>query len=141
MDLLAPETDLVAKLKDFLGVTVQVEAFPDNPETYDYTQPNGAVLVQYHGSVYAAPVPNRTGKVIQERTGNWICTILHRNLSQHGGVYALIEGVRRALTGYTLSGMPESTVLYPVNDGFINRNPGKWVYQITFAQSSPEVEG
>lgn len=141
MDLLEPEKELVARLKDRLGVRIAVEAFPDSPEVYDFKAADGAVLVRYQASTYTTPVANRSGTITQDRTGQWLFSILHRNLREHGGVYAILETVRKALTGYSLVCNPESTILYPIRDSFRSREPQKWIYEIVFAQVAPEVEG
>lgn len=140
MDSLTLETELVAKLKETLEAGIHVQAWPDNPESFDFTQPNGAVLVRYDSDTFSAPVANRAGKIIQERTAQWAVVILHRNLSKHDGIYTLLESVRLALTGFTFPSEPESTVLYPIKSAFIGRQPGKWIYQIVFGQTHPEVE-
>lgn len=140
MDMLTLEAELVTHLKDNLPTGVHVQAWPDNPETFDFTQANGAVLVRYDSDTFSAPVANRAGKIIQERTAEWSIVALHRNLSKHQGIYTLLEAVRTVITGFTFPSEPESTVLYPIKSGFIGRQPGKWIYQIVFGQTFPEVE-
>ncbi len=143
MDLLGPVTDIVQRLKDQLGTLAHVEAFPNDPDSFDFTAAEAAtVLVRYQGSGYSTPVPNRAGVIVQERTGRWYAAILHENLQDESasGIYPVLEAVRVALTGYTPANMEESTPLYPVQDAFMDRKPGKWIYQITFAQVAPEVQ-
>jgi len=140
MDFQAFEGEIVARLKDSLGVLVHVQAWPDAVESFQYTQPNGAVLVRFSSDTYSAPVANRAGKVIQDRTAEWSIVALHRNLSSHSGVYPLLESIRSALTGWTLPSAPESTVLFPIRGGFIGRAPDKWIYQLVFGHTLPEVQ-
>lgn len=140
MDFQDLEAELVAQLKDQLGPSIHVQAWPDNPETFDFSQPNGAVLVRFNADTYSTPIPNRAGKIIQERTAEWGVVVLHKNLSKHAGIYPLLETVRKAVTGFTFPSDPESTVLYPLRSGFIGRQPSKWIYQIIFGQTAPEVE-
>lgn len=139
MDFLGLEAELVAELKNKLSTLVHVSAWPDNPEAFDFTQANGAVLVRFNSDTYSAPVPNRAGTIAQDRTAEWQVVLLHRNLTRHEGVYSLLEAVRVALTGFTFPSAPESTVLYPIRGGFIGRQPGKWIYQLVFGQTMPEV--
>lgn len=140
MDFLTLEAELVAELKDKLGALVHVQSWPDNPEAFEFTQPNGAVLVRFNSDTYSAPVPNRAGKIIQDRTAEWSIVALHRNLTRHEGVYTLLEAIRTAITGFTFPSAPDSTVLFPIKGGFIGRAPGKWIYQLVFGQTMPEVE-
>lgn len=140
MDFLNLETELVAELKNKLGVSVHVQSWPDNPEAFEFTQPNGAVLVRFNADSYSAPVANRAGKIIQDRTAEWSIVALHRNLFKHEGVYTLLESIRKAVTGFTFPSAPESTVLFPIKGGFIGRAPGKWIYQLVFGHTTPEVE-
>jgi hypothetical protein len=145
MDILGPEQEIVDRLKDQLATSVHVEAYPNDPGDFDFVNAGGAALVRYQGSAYGLPDPNEENTLLQERTPQWTVALLNRSLREkdgHGGVYPLIEATRRALTGFTPAATtnPEGSPLYPIRDGFVSREKGKWIYQITFAHVGPEAE-
>lgn len=145
MDIIIPEQEIVTQLKSVVDIDVKVEAYPNDPASWDFDNAGGAALVRYQGSDYAAPVPNEANTLVQDRTGKFVVALLHRSLRAkegHQGIYGLLETVRKALTGFTPGAAtnPEATPLYPIQDGFVNREPGKWIYQIVFAQVGPEAE-
>ncbi|MEO7957877.1 MAG: Gp37 family protein [Fibrobacteria bacterium] len=143
MDLLAAEEEIVARLKDRMGVDLEIRSFPDEVETFDFIAANGAILVRFNASEYAAPVfsGGTTDAILQERSVQWSVTILHRNLKEHSGIYSLLEGVRKALTGFSLESEPEATLLFPIRDRFVKREPQKWIYEIVFSHRVSAVEG
>ncbi len=147
MDILSAEQDLVTHLKSDIS-NIKIEAYPDHPDVYNCTGPNGAILVRYPGSVYGEmDLEAVRGKVAsQVRTAEWIITILYRNLRAHtnltAGVYTYIEAVRESLTGYTIDSLAEAGVMYPISDGFIDRDPKKklWQYEFIFRHTLPETK-
>ena len=146
MDMLSAEQAIEAKLTaDIPGVTV--EAYPDSPEDYKFLGPNAALLVQYMGSQYGNPDLEavRGKRVNQERLLEWRVVILYRNLKAHtltaSGIYTYIEAVRNSLSGYTVAGLTDAGLMFPVSDGFLSRTDNMlWEYEIVFRHTYPESE-
>lgn len=141
MNLKTVENDIIAKLGDISDV--EIRSFPDNPDEHALTHPGGELLVRYDGSDYETPEPNNQRFLTQSRLFRWIITVRQRNLSfknGHHGVYDLIELVRSTLTGYSITGLPDVSVMWPVGDRFISEFQGLWTYGVTFVLSHPEHE-
>lgn len=147
MDVLAAEQDLETKLKTDIA-NIKVESYPDDPDNYICSASKGALLIRYTGSVYSEmDLEAVRGKVIsQERTVEWIISILYRNLTSHtnltAGIYTYLEAVRESLTGYTIDSIDEAGIMYPVKDGFFARDKAKklWEYEIVFRHTIPETK-
>ena len=144
MDLVAVENDIVTKLQTDIGSnTIEIRSWPDNPDGYQVTHPGGAMLIRYNGSVYGDPIANPQKKIVQERTLEWIIAIAQRGLklnAPHQGVYSLIESVRASLTGYTITGFSDASVMMPVGDSFTQESGGLWIYGSTYSFTFPESE-
>ena len=145
MDLVAVENDLVARLITDITPPIEIRSYPDDFNTYigQLTNDGGAILVVYQGSVYEEPEANRSKKLVQNRTANWQFTIIQKDLSidkQHHGVYTILEEIRVSLSGYTITGLDDISVLAPVGDGFLFESHNFWVYQTTFSHTIEEAE-
>ncbi len=146
MDIQAAEAALVTKLDALSGV--KVLAYPDDPDTYKFTGSNAAFLVRYSGSTYADPENEaiRGKRVNQERLLEWVISIIYRNLSSHkkqnSSIYTHIENIRDSLSGYTINSLAHAGVMYPVRDGFVDRDARTklWEYEIVFRHTFPESE-
>jgi hypothetical protein len=145
MDFISPiEDDIINRLKDKTLQRILVEPYPDNPETYEPTHAVGALLVRYSEGDYGDT--RDTSIVVQDRDMLFEVTLALWSLrSKQGGVYAYMEAVRLALTGFK---PPNCTLkLSPVNEGFVNRSGGLksktrrlWQYQITFRTRTLNIE-
>lgn len=132
MNLLTAEADIVSHLDSDIS-SAKVQSFPRDPtQAYRLLHHTNAILVRYNRSIYSDPTPNRKKGVSQQRTLEWIITVVHKNLVEHDGVYAKLEEVRESLTGYTVNSIDYSTVLRPISDGFVSEDGGVWVYEMTF---------
>lgn len=145
MDLKPIEQDIVTRLKAIVAPNneVEIQAFPDNPNEYNLIHPGGALLVRFNGIAYQTPDPNNQKFLTQDGLFQWIIVEMQRNLSLKGanqGVYELIESVRAALTGYTISTLSDASVMYPTGVQFVSEDQGKWVYQSSFVFSHPDHE-
>lgn len=151
MDLLDVENDIIDELE--ANITgIEIKAFPADPnDIFKSLHPVGAVLLRYDSSDYTVPVPNRTKTISQVRTARWVIWILYKNLSGHNendesdGIYVRLKQVREALTGYTIgtqsgSAVADASVMYPVRDNFMDWQEGKWIHEIVFEHTVPEVE-
>jgi hypothetical protein len=138
MNIEAGELAIIAQIKTETGAHAQ--SFPEDPEMYVPSHNQIAHLVRYESSQYAEPVANRQGVIIQEARVEWVVVSIYRHLTKHGGMYAHLEGLRKALTGFTIPSIPQATVLYPVRMGILKESKGLWFYQTVFAMSHPESE-
>ncbi len=134
MTLLDIEKALVAAVKEELP-GYEVRAYPDKPSEYVLTHPKGAILIRYSGSKYETT--QDIGAMVQARRTDWEITVVARHLTDHGGLYALLEVVRICLTGYRAPGCRKA---YPLTDGFANEVNGIWQYVLLLAVPTVAVE-
>lgn len=141
MNLITVENDIVAKLNEISSV--KAIAWPDDPVDFQKSYPDGVLLVRYNGSNYEDPEPNNQPKVVQIRTLEFqigILTKSFRETKKHQGAYTLIESVRAKLTGHTPTGFSDSSVMYPIGDGFVSEEAGFHIYTASYAFTFPEAE-
>ncbi len=142
MDLSAIEDDLVSKLTTDIP-TIKTIGFPNDVSEFIDKHPKGGILVRYDGSTYIEPEPNSQKKVLQDRTSTWTFSIISKSLKrekQYYGIYDTLEAIRASLTGYTITGLDDATVMFPGADGFVSNNAAHWAYEITFSFDYPEAE-
>ena len=100
----------------------------------------------YKGAQYGELLD--TAAIIQERKLEFEISVMMRDLGwavggdasgPSPGAYAIIEGIRTALTGYEVPGCRK---MYPVREKFVKRDKqgGVWTYSSTFALSTVAVE-
>lgn len=145
MDFISPiEDGIITRLEQKTFKRVLVEPYPDNPEIYEPTHAVGALLVRYSDADYGDT--RDTSLVIQDRDMLFEVTLAMWSLrGKQGGIYAYLEAVRIALTGFK---PPNCTLkMSPVNEGFVNRtvnlkNKARrlWQYQITFRTRTLNIE-
>ena len=144
MDISAVEDDIVSRLTTAIAnAAIDIRSWPDNPQDYQLLKPGGALLVRYSGSTYEPPEPNRQPKIVQPRAVEWLIAIVQKSLKPfkaHQGVYTLIDSVRVALTGYTITGLSDASVMHPTGDGFLSEAAGTWIYNAFYTFSIPEAE-
>lgn len=147
MDLVAFETELITKLEAELlpADSIEVKSYPNDFLDYigQLSHIGGAILIAWQGSFADPPDPNSESVLTQIITHNWQFTILEENLSTTGnqnGIYDRIEEVRKILSGFTPPGFEDSTVLWPVDAGFLAREKGTYIYQLTMAHQIEESE-
>jgi len=117
-------TDRVSEILAPFGFAV--EPFPDNPDSYKFMHPKGAVLVVNKGSRYSPP--ETMGKAIQDRKLVFELTVMARNLRKHQGVYAVTDDLALGLAGWKAPGSIFGAVL--VSDGFVDRNASVWTWKL-----------
>lgn len=144
MDLSAVEDDIISRLLSEISTnTPKIRSFPTNPKEFQLLHPKGAILVRYNGSTSEVPDPNNQAKAVQTTVCSWVVNIVTKSLKKekgHQGTYALIESVREALVGYTITGLPDASIMYHVNDGFEDETAGTWIYRMAFAFNYDEGE-
>lgn len=141
MNLITVENDIVSKLNEISGI--KAIAWPDAPVDFPKIFPDGVLLVRYQGSNYETPDPNNQPKVVQTRTLEFQIAILtksFRETKKHQGAYTLIESVRAKLTGHTPTGFSDSSIMFPLGDGFLSEEAGFHIYTANYAFTFPESE-
>jgi hypothetical protein len=145
LDIRTIEAALVNQLNSQIR-EIEVAHFPDTPEAYRMTHRIGAALIRYEGGEYGKLID--TAAIVQERTLKFEITVMMRDLGWNAGgpssgttpgAYAMIEAVRRALTGFQVPGCDKA---YPLRERFIKRDKqgGVWIYAISFALRTAAVE-
>ena len=146
MDLVDFENKIKTQLEDNLtGNKPEVKSFPDDPDNYisQLTNRNGAILVAFQGANWEPPVANSESILTQNSTYNWQFTVLQKSMqwtNNQYGIYALLEEIRTILSGFTPDGFDDSTILWPVDSGFLSKTTAFYVYQITFSHQIEESE-
>jgi hypothetical protein len=145
IDIATIEDAIVSRLQSQIN-TIEIAHYPDRPETWRLTHRVGAALVMYKGAQYGELLD--TAAIIQERKFEFEISVMMRDLGwavggdaagPSPGAYAIIEGIRAALTGYEVPGCRK---MYPVREKFVKRDKqgGVWTYSSTFALSTVAVE-
>ncbi len=143
MDFADYEKKLITKLETDLTAKVKVEGYPQDFDNYVAKNRNGAVLVVWQGGFADPSEPNNEKTLVQNVTYTWQFTIIQKSLKlteKHHGVYGIMEDIRTILSGFTPAGFDDSTVLEPVEFGFLEQRHGLFIYQITFMHTIPESE-
>ncbi len=145
IDIATIEDAIVSQLQSQIN-TIEIAHYPDRPETWRLTHRVGAALVMYKGAQFGEMLD--TSAIIQERKLEFEISVMMRDLGwavggdasgPSPGAYAIIEGIRTALTGYEVPGCRK---MYPVREKFVKRDKqgGVWTYSSTFALSTVAVE-
>lgn len=145
IDIATIEDAIVTRLSSQIN-SIEIAHYPDSPETWRLTHRVGAALVRYNGARYGELLD--TAAIVQERKLEFEISIIMRDLGwavggdpsgPSPGAYAIIEGIRAALTGYWIPGCRQ---MYPVREKFVKRDKqgGVWTYASTFALSTVAVE-
>ena len=145
IDIATIEDAIVNQLRAQIN-SIEIAHYPDRPETWRLTHRVGAALVMYKGAQYGDLLD--TAAIIQERKLEFEIAVMMRDLGwavggdpsgTSPGAYAIIEGIRTALTGYLIPGCRK---MYPLREKFVKRDKqgGVWTYASTFALSTVAVE-
>ena len=114
---------------------IEVEAWPDDPEGFEFYHEGAVALVRYAGSDFSEP--KAIGAVVQDRAMEIVIRLLVRSLMGDGGAYRVLESLRRALTGQRIEGC---TRMRPRREGFVGRLGGVWRFDMSFVTSCPAIE-
>lgn len=128
------EAAIVERLKVELAGSVKVEAFPNEPDKFDFANLSAAALIHYVGSKYAP----RQGpaKTDQRRTQQFAIVLLARSLRGQGGAYMHLEDIRLALQGDSFAGAGPAEI---VRDELQSENDGVWRWWVQIALPMPAV--
>lgn len=148
MNLLEAENAIVTRLETQIKASLssdfdapKIQSFPQDPLShFESISPNGEILVIFESLNPELPEPNREGVIVQQIAINWNVWIVHPNLTSHTGVYSLMEDVKDALTGWTVTDWDDSTPMYMTNADFIDEQGGNWYYGMTFQHILEESE-
>lgn len=128
------EDALVAALKAGVPGSAKVDAYPANPDSYDFAGLEAAVLVHYQGSRYSG----REGpaNANQARRLNFNIILLTRKLRTHSGAYTTLEDIRLALQGAVFEGAGPAEI---VSDSLTSENQGLWRWDIVIGLNTPAI--
>lgn len=128
------ETAILDRLTENMPGHCKVEAFPADPDDYDFAGLDAAVLIHYSGSRYAG----RDGPVTanQTRRMNFSCVLLVRELRGTRGAYRLLEALRQLMQGESFAGAGPAEI---VSDALVSEARGQWRWDITFGLNTPAI--
>ncbi len=145
MDLVAVEQAILLRLRETIG-GVKSAAFP--PTDADGRLPplggDREILVRWLGDALPTPPPNPQGSIEQLAGSQWETFIRYRNAkgagnNPHHGAYALVAEVDAALKGFTVPGVADASVLFPIRRQFQGEAETIWQYSILWQFTAPEV--
>ena len=128
------EDAIVAGVKAGVDGSVKVDAFPANPESYDFANLKAAVLIHYSSSQFTA----RKGGAItaQTRRMNFSLVLFARELRGHTGSYSILEDLRLALQAQVFAGAGPAEI---VKDELISEQHGQWRWEIVIGLNIPAI--
>ena len=106
---------------------LNVEDFPDDPAAYEFYHDTGCLLVRYDGADFGEDAV--LGGGAQDQDGEYVVTLLMRDLMGKAGVYRRLEGVRRSITGKRFDGMRPARAL---SEGLVKRMGSAWRFDLRF---------
>ena len=145
MDLPDYEDKVIAELVANLTASVEVRAYPDDYPDYvaQLKHPGGAILTVFQGTFWNPPEGNPAETLTQEAVYTWQFTVIQKSLKRQKnahGIYDILEEIRTILSGFTPAGFNDAGVLFPVDQGFLEKRKGFYVYQITMGHTLEESE-
>lgn len=103
-----------------------VEEFPDKPDQYRLSHPNGAILIQYGHSTYGQSEAMDVS--VQQRTEFFLLTLVGRQ--QHGEVLGVVNMVQRLVCGLAGKCCGDCEAIVIRKDYFVSENAGVWQHAI-----------
>ncbi len=130
------QDNILNRLKSTVGLlpAEAIDLFPDPPRKVEVTHPVGNVLLHYNGSGWDRP--REFINMTQPGLGSWIVTIIGVSIRDNSSALDLIDAVYAGLTGYSPYNSDDTKQLYPVKDGYLERNERLWMYYIEFRVKS-----
>jgi len=92
--------------------------------------PYGAVFLHYGSTAWSPPRERLT--MTQAGDMSWVVTIVTRSYNDAHGALTILDEVYEALTGYSPYDDDDTKSLYPVRDGFLQRDEAFWWYFVEF---------
>lgn len=133
---------IVARLQAWPALAdYKADHFPDVPERYSFGAYGEELLVSFDGSTYAGA--EAIAPRSQQRTVDFVVTIIARSLRGPTGVMQIIEDIRQALFGWAPTKTDASplgfTPMVMTKDQFIGEDEGIWRYAIVFQATTTVV--
>jgi len=129
------ENSIIERLKSKI-TDVEIKEFPDDIKKFrGLTHPKGMIMVRFWGSEYSKV--QATDVVVQDKTIQFMIITTLRNLRSHLGVYAYLDAIRIALTGYKMNGCSK---MIPVDEKFIDEQDGVWIFGSLFEFKTKAIE-
>ncbi|MBF0802906.1 MULTISPECIES: Gp37 family protein [unclassified Neisseria] len=125
---------VVSWLQDELP-DAEVRLFPDDPATYRFIHPKGAVLVGYQGSKFGRI--EQLGAISQQRVITLHLTVFGRGLHNDGAALDLLDRLRLAVAGYQ---PPHCLPCHLISEQFLSENAGSWQYQLLVQTETHQVQ-
>ena len=113
----------------------EVRLFPDNPATYRFIHPRGAVLVGYQGSKFGSI--EQLGVISQQRVMTLHLTVFGRGLHNDGAALDLLDRLRLAVVGYQ---PPACLPCHLMSEQFLSEDGGAWQYQLLVQTETHQVQ-
>ena len=114
---------------------VETRLFPDDPKTYRFVHPKGAVLVGYQGSSFIKP--HDTHAIVQQRTLTLHLTVFGRGVHNDAGTLELLDRLRLAITGHK---PVDCNKIHLQAESFVDEGGGVWQYQLIVQTETQQVE-
>lgn len=129
---------ILANVKDKLRQdlpSIEVDLFPDNPSSYRFIHPNGAVLIGYQGSDYE--MTDDTFGIVQTRKLTFSLTVFGRGVHHDKGAIALLDKVRAVITGFRPK---HCNKIHLLSERYLHQDGGAWQYELKVRCETQSVE-
>lgn len=113
----------------------EVRLFPDNPSTYRFIHPKGAVLVGYQGSKFGSI--EQLGNISQQRVMTLHLTVFGRGLHHDGAALDLLDRLRLAIVGFK---PPHCLPCHLISEQFAGEDGGAWQYSLLVQTETHQVQ-
>jgi len=147
MDYTDYEKKIIVKLKaDLLPAdSIEVRTYPDDFTNYvgQLKHPGGAILSALQQGFWEPPEGNTQTVLTQDALFTWQFNVLGKSLSakeNQFGIYDRLEEIRKILSGFTPTGFPDSSYMFPIDQSFLGREKEYYIYQITFGNTIEESQ-
>lgn len=115
--------------------SIEVDLFPDNPASYRFIHPVGAVLIGYQGSEYE--MTDDTHAIVQTRKLTFSLTVFGRGVHHDKGVIALLDKVRAVITGFRPK---HCNKIHLLSERYLHQDGGAWQYELKARTETQNVE-
>jgi hypothetical protein len=131
------EQSIVTRLQPLLAEDILVEPLPENAADYKKPYSKPRVNIMLLGEKYGAQ--KSTGLIVQETVVTWLFIIESKKLRGPGGIYQVVELIRKWLIGFRPANMQR---MYGVELVFDNRDSdnGLFTYHLTMAGAAAAVQ-
>lgn len=114
---------------------IEVDLFPDNPNSYRFMHPKGVVLIGYAGSDYE--MTDDTFGIVQTRKLTFSLTVIGRGVHNDAGAVALLDRVRLVITGCKPK---HCNKIHLMAEKYLHQDGGAWQYELKVRCETQSVE-